>query len=55
MHVVREERLASDGMGSGDDPVVGAGETAVADWVAKGLLEGEKAGGRGGAGVCVWT
>ncbi len=47
VHVVGEERLSGGGVGSGDDPVVGAGEAAVADWVAEGLLEGEEVLGRG--------
>ncbi len=40
--VVGEERLAGGGVGTGDDPVVGAGEAAFADGVAEGLLEGEE-------------
>ena len=34
MHVVGEERLAGGSVGAGDDPVVGAGETTIADRVA---------------------
>ena len=50
VHIVGEERLAGGGVGAGDDPVVGAGEAAVADGVAEGLLEGEEVLGmqRGG-------
>ena len=49
VHVVGEERLAGGGVGAGDDPVVGAGEAAFADWIAEGLLEGEEVLGRDGA------
>ena len=33
VHVVREERLAGGGVGSGDDPVVGAGDAFFAECV----------------------
>jgi hypothetical protein len=56
MHVVREERLAGGGVGSGDNPVVGAGEAAFADGVAEGLLEGDEVLGGGGVGwVFTWA
>ena len=50
VHIVGEEWLAGGGVGAGDDPVVGAGETAFADGVVEGLLEGEEVLGiqRGG-------
>jgi len=50
VHVVGEEWLARGGVGSGDDPVVGAGEAAFADGVAESLLEGEEV--CGGCGEC---
>jgi hypothetical protein len=53
VHVVGEERLAGGGVGSGDDPVVGAREAVFADGVAEGLLEGLEVLRGGGAGICV--
>jgi hypothetical protein len=53
MHIVGEERLAGGGVSSGDDPVVGAGETAFADGVAEGLLESLEVVRGGGVGICV--
>ena len=38
VHVVGQERLSCGGVGSGDNPVVGACEATVADWVTEGLL-----------------
>ena len=55
VRVLGEERLAGGGVGSGDDPVVGAGEAAFADGVAEGLLEGEEVLGSGGVGIYVFT
>ena len=55
VHIVREERLAGGGVGSGDDPVVGASEAVLADGVAEGLLEGQEVPGGGGFGICVFT
>jgi hypothetical protein len=51
VHVVRQERLAGGGVGSRDDPVAGAGEAAIADGIAEGLLEGEEVLGGGGVWV----
>ena len=48
MHVIGEERLAGGGVGTGDDPIVGAREAAFADGVAEGLLECEEVFGGGG-------
>jgi hypothetical protein len=40
MHVVGEEGLVIRGVGSGDDPVAGAGEAVFTDGIAESLLEG---------------
>jgi len=45
VHVVGDERLVAGGVGTGDDPVAGAGEASVADGIAEGLLEGEEVRG----------
>ena len=42
VHVVGEERLAGGGVGAGDDPVVGAGDAAVAGGVRRVCCEGEE-------------